>query len=289
MAANMGKILDGKTLSSSIIGKVKVLAEGWQYTPHLAIISVGDNVASSVYIKKKNEACEAIGIKCIVFKRETTTTEELIDIVGELNSCPVIDGILVQLPLPKEIDTSLVLNSISPDKDVDGFSFLNQGALWSTPEGEYEDCNHLPCTPSGIIRLLEEYKIQISGKRVVIIGRSNIVGKPLAAMFLNRDATVTICHSKTQNLSQITSQADILVSAVGKAGFVTADMVKEGAVVIDVGINRGENGKLCGDVDFAAVEPKTSYITPVPGGVGPMTVAMLMKNVAEVHECKEEI
>lgn len=273
----MAMIIDGKEVAArvkaDIAKEAEQLAENGGVTPGLAVIIVGDDPASKIYVKNKKKACEEVGFFSEEFALpEKTSQRELLNLIDSLNSRLDIDGILVQLPLPKHINEKAVIGAINPKKDVDAFSPYNVGRVMI---GEYR---FLPCTPAGVMELIKSTGTHISGKRCVVIGRSNIVGKPMAMMLLNESGTVTICHSKTENLAEVTSQADILVSAVGKAKFVTADMVKEGAVVIDVGMNHDENGKLCGDVDFNAVEPKAGFITPVPGGVGPMTIAMLMKN-----------
>lgn len=272
----MAKIIDGKVISQAV--KDEVAAEVTQLkkqgvTPGLAVIIVGDDPASRVYVNNKKKACEQLGM----FSKEytmpaDTTEEELLGLIKDLNCDPQINGILCQLPLPKHLNEELVINTIVPEKDVDAFHPQNVGKIML---GDYD---FLPCTPAGIMEMLKYENIDITGKHCVVIGRSNIVGKPMAMLLLHKNATVTICHSKTQDLAGVCKQADVLVAAVGRANFVSADMVKEGAVVIDVGINRLENGKLCGDVNFSDVEPKASYITPVPGGVGPMTIATLMKN-----------
>lgn len=239
----------------------------------LAVIIVGDDPASKVYVNNKKKACEKLGITSYEYVLpESTTQEELMQTVKELNERADVNGILCQLPLPKHLDSNAVIDAIAPEKDVDCFSPTNVGLL-NIGRGRLS-----PCTPAGIMDMLEYKNISVSGKHCVVIGRSNIVGKPMSALLLAADATVTICHSKTQNLKEITKTADVLIVAVGRPKFVTADMVKDGAVVIDVGIHRTESGKLCGDVDFDSVEPKASYITPVPGGVGPMTIARLMRN-----------
>ncbi len=269
-------IINGKEISKAVKERVrteveKLAEEG--ITPGLAVVIVGDNPASRVYVNNKKKACEEVGFISEEYALpQETTQEELLALVYKLNKKPDIDGILVQLPLPKQIDEKAVIAAIAPEKDVDAFHASNVGKIMI---GDY---HFLPCTPAGVMELLHASGVEVSGKNCVVIGRSNIVGKPMAMLLLHENGTVTICHSKTQNLKEICKNADILVAAVGKAKFVTADMVKEGAVVIDVGMNRDENGKLCGDVDFAAVEPIASYITPVPGGVGPMTIAMLMQN-----------
>lgn len=242
-------------------------------TPGLAVVIVGDDPASRVYVNNKKKACELVGFKSEEYALGADTTqEELLELVRTLNEKPDINGILVQLPLPKHLDDKAVIEAINPLKDVDAFHAVNVGKIML---GEYD---FLPCTPAGVMEMLHAYDIPVCGKNCVVIGRSNIVGKPMAMLLLHENATVTICHSRTQNLSGICAGADILVAAVGRPKFVTPDMVKDGAVVIDVGMDRDENGKLCGDVDFEAVKDKCSYITPVPGGVGPMTIATLMKN-----------
>lgn len=239
----------------------------------LAVIIVGDDPASKVYVNNKKKACEKLGITSYEYVLpESTTQEELMQTVKELNERADVNGILCQLPLPKHLDSNAVIDAIAPEKDVDCFSPTNVGLLNIGRD------RLSPCTPAGIMDMLEYKNISVSGKHCVVIGRSNIVGKPMSALLLAADATVTVCHSKTQNLKEITKTADVLIAAVGRPKFVTADMVKDGAVVIDVGIHRTESGKLCGDVDFDSVEPKASYITPVPGGVGPMTIARLMRN-----------
>lgn len=242
----------------------------------LAILQVGHNDASSIYIKNKIKSCEFCGIKSLEYNLPADVSEaELLNLIDYLNLADCVHGILVQLPLPDHIDNDKVLERIVPSKDVDGFTAINTGKLW---QGKYD---FAPCTAQGIIELLDYYGIEIAGKNCVVVGRSNIVGKPVAALLLERNATVTICHSKTKDLYKHTSKADILISAVGKPNFITWGLVKKDAVVIDVGINRDENGKLCGDVDFDNIKDKVSLITPVPGGVGPMTVAMLIKNTLE--------
>ena len=273
------EIIDGKELAREIRGELKKEVENLRKNgiiPKLAVIMVGDDKASSVYVRNKSKACDEIGIEFEEYlKDENTTQEELIELIKSLNNRKDIHGILLQSPIPKGLDIREAFNTIDYTKDVDGFNPINVGKL-----SIGEDC-FISCTPHGVIKMLEKYNIQTEGKRAVIIGRSNIVGKPLIQCLLNKNATVTVCHSKTQNIKEITSQADILVAALGKPKFVTADMVKEGATVIDVGINRNEDGKLVGDVDFEEVSKKASYITPVPGGVGPMTIAMLMHNVVK--------
>ena len=278
----MATILDGKALAAKVKQQVKQQAEGMARKPGLAVIIVGNNPASRVYVNSKRKDCEECGFLSEEYALpEETTQQELITLIEKLNGRADIDGILCQLPLPDGIDEEAVLMAISPDKDVDGFHPMNMGALLVGKEG------FLPCTPYGIMEILAEYNVDPKGKHCVVIGRSNIVGKPMALLLLQKHGTVTICHSRTQNLAEICRTADILVAAVGKVNLVTADMVKPGAVVIDVAMNRNEAGKLCGDVDYPAVEKVASAITPVPGGVGPMTRAMLMKNTllaAQKHQ-----
>lgn len=269
----MYELIDGKMVAEHIKQQVKNEIVSMDRDVTLAVIVVGDNPASRVYVNNKKKACEYVGIKSIeVAMPENVSEDILFDTIDELNYNQDVNGILVQLPLPKHINEKAVLERIWADKDVDGFSAYNTGKLW---QGEYDIA---PCTAIGIIELLDYYGIDISGKNCVVIGRSNIVGKPVASLLLERNATVTMCHSKTKNLSKVTSKADILISAIGKPKFITWGFVKKDAVVIDVGINRDENGKLCGDVDAENIANKASMLTPVPGGVGPMTVAMLMKN-----------
>lgn len=270
------QLIDGKAISAKV--KEEVKNEAAQLTekgvvPCLAVILVGDDKASQTYVNSKEKACKACGIRSLKYTLEANTSESaLIDLIQSLNENDEVDGILVQLPLPKHIDENKILEKISCEKDVDGFHAVNVGRLVSGLDG------FVPCTPCGIMRLFKEYGIKVSGKNAVVIGRSNIVGKPMANLLLNANATVTVTHSKTQNLAKITKDADIIVVAIGKPNFLKADMVKNGAVVIDVGINRLKNNKLVGDVDFENVANKCSFITPVPGGVGPMTIAMLLKN-----------
>ena len=270
------KILDGKATSAKVKAEVKERASALKNAgiePALAVILVGSDKASQTYVAAKQKACEASGIRSVMHKLpQTTSQNELLALINVLNLDDSIDGILVQLPLPAHIDTTSVLEAIWPQKDVDGFHAENVGKLVSGLDG------FVPCTPLGIMRILKEYGIDVAGLNAVVIGRSNIVGKPMASLLLNASATVTITHSKTRNLKQICSTADLIVAAIGRPNFVTADMVKEGAIVIDVGINRLDDGRLVGDVDFEAVAPKSSFITPVPGGVGPMTIAMLLSN-----------
>lgn len=273
-------ILSGKELSNNIKEHIKSEIDKCSgRPPHLVTILVGDNPASKVYVANKEKACNSVGIDNTTTKLPENTTElELIRIIDEYNLNESVDGILVQLPLPKHINTERILNTIAPEKDVDGFHPENVAKLWLG-----QDCIK-PCTPQGIMKLIDSANINLEGKNVVVLGRSNIVGLPVAKMCLDRNATVTICHSKTENLANITKQADVLIVAIGKPKFVTADMVGLGAVVIDVGINRDENGKLCGDVDFDSVfSEKTECITPVPGGVGPMTICELLSNTLFCH------
>ena len=245
----------------------------------LAVIIVGDDGASKIYVRNKRRACEEVGIESFEYAlSENTSESELLELISKLNSDPRVNGILCQLPLPSHINEKNVINAIDPKKDVDAFHPINTGRILT---GDY---GFLPCTPAGVIEMLKEKNIPIEGRHCVIVGRSNIVGKPLAMMFLKENATVTVCHSKTKDLKAETLRADILVAATGKAHLITADMVKSGAVVIDVGINRDENGKLCGDVLFSDVEKKASYITPVPGGVAPMTITMLLENTVKAYE-----
>lgn len=266
-------LIDGKAVSQSVKERVRdeIAEKGLKIG--LAVIIVGNNQASRVYVNNKKKACEFCGITSIEYALpEETTEEQLLELVEACNKDKNINGILVQLPLPSQINEKTVIEHIDPNKDVDAFHAVNVGKIMI---GEY---SFLPCTPAGIMELIHSTGTEVSGKECVVIGRSNIVGKPMAMLLLHENGTVTICHSKTKNLAEVCRRADILVAAVGKAGFVTADMVKEGAVVIDVGMNRNAEGKLCGDVDFENVAQKCSCITPVPGGVGPMTIAMLMEN-----------
>ncbi len=271
--------IDGKVISSQIKEELKEQAEAYKKQGTeitLAVIQVGNDPASTVYVGNKKKACEYIGIRSLSYELpEETTQKELLDLIGELNGRNDVNGILVQLPLPAHFNEEEVLLAISPLKDVDGFHPVNVGNLSIGRKG------FVSCTPAGVIELLKRTGIAIEGKECVILGRSNIVGKPMSMLMLRENATVTVCHSRTKNLKEITKRADILIVAIGKPRFVTADYVKEGAAVIDVGIHRGADGKLCGDVAFAEVEPVAGAITPVPGGVGPMTIAMLMKNCME--------
>ena len=280
----MGMVISGKDLSAEMkrqmSARIKELEQQYGRTPHLVVVLVGDDPGSVSYVTGKAKMANELGMKnTTIRKPETITEEELLGLIAELNADRTVDGILVQLPLPKHIDSEKVIAAIDREKDVDGFHPLNVAALWLK-----QPCL-LPCTPKGIIRLLKSTGVEIAGKRAVVIGRSNIVGLPVAKLLLDENATVTIAHSRTRNLPEVTREADILVVAIGRPKFVTADMVKPGAVVIDVGVNRDpETGKLCGDVDYAAVEPIASVITPVPGGVGPMTIACLMENTIEAFE-----
>lgn len=275
----MAKIIDGKHISQEIKDELKqevavLKASGRECA--LAVIQVGNDPASSVYVRNKKKACEYIGIRSLSYELDENTSEdELLASIDKLNADPSVHGILCQLPLPKHMDEDKVIKRISPEKDVDGFHPQNVGALVIGQQG------FVSCTPAGIIQLLKRSNIQMEGKHCVVIGRSNIVGKPMALLMLRENATVTICHSRTRNLKGLCKEADILIVAIGKPQFITADYVKEGAVVIDVGIHRDENNKLCGDVKYDEVEPVASAITPVPGGVGPMTIAMLMHNCVE--------
>ena len=273
----MAVIIDGKELAKKIRANLKIECDelkNKKINPKLAVIMLGDDPASKVYVRNKSKACEDVGIEYKEYLLNTNTTQkELIKLIEELNQDKTINGILLQSPIPANLDINEAFRTISPQKDVDGFNPVNVGKLVLNQD------TFVSCTPYGIMKMFEEYNIDLNGKNVVILGRSNIVGKPLMNCCLNKNATVTICHSKTQNLAEKAREADILISAIGKAQFVTADMVKENAVIIDVGINRLENGKITGDVDFENVKEKASYITPVPGGVGPMTIAMLMNNV----------
>lgn len=280
----MANLIDGKQISKEIKDELKELVakkkeEGMEAT--LAVIQVGNDPASSVYVGNKKKACEYIGIHSLAYELpEETTQDELVELINKLNKDNSVHGILVQLPLPKHMCEDDIIKTIAPEKDVDGFHPQSVGALSIGQKG------FVSCTPAGVIQLLKRSGIEIEGKECVVLGRSNIVGKPMALLLLRENGTVTICHSKTKDLKEVTKRADILIVAVGRPKMVTADYVKEGAVVIDVGIHRMENQKLCGDVDFDSVEPVASYITPVPGGVGPMTIAMLMNNCVEAANMK---
>ena len=278
------KILDGKAVSLKVKESVKVRADELKkfgIEPTLAVVLVGEDKASQTYVRAKEKACNEYGIKSVAHRlSENTTQNELLALINVLNLDDSIHGILVQLPLPKHIDTNVVLAAIDPRKDVDGFHAVNVGKLVSGLDG------FVPCTPLGVMEILKEYGIDVAGLNAVVIGRSNIVGKPMANLLLNASATVTVTHSKTKNLKEICKNADLIVAAIGKPFFLKADMVKDGAVVVDVGINRLDDGRLVGDVDFDEVAPKCSYITPVPGGVGPMTIAMLLNNTILAAQAK---
>ena len=284
----MATIISGKELSAklkaALAEEVKTFPARYGRVPHLVVILVGEDPGSVSYVTGKAKACEAVGIRNTTLRRSVDITEEeLLSLIRDLNADPEVDGILVQLPLPRHISEAKVIETISREKDVDGFHPLNVAALW-----QKQPCV-LPCTPKGIIKMLKEAGVALAGKRAVVIGRSNIVGLPVAKLLLDENATVTIAHSRTRNLAEVTRRAEILVVAIGRPKFVTADMVADGAVVIDVGVNRDpETGKLCGDVDYAAIEPKASVITPVPGGVGPMTICCLMENTIECFLRKQK-
>ena len=280
----MAKILSGKIVSARVKDELKKeveeLSQRGKQTG-LAVVLVGDDSASKVYVRNKEKACEEVGIYSEVHRLSANTSEEeLLKLINELNENDKIDGILVQLPLPKHLDDKVIIDNIKPEKDVDAFHPSNVGKIMI---GDYD---FLPCTPAGIMELIHESGVEVDGKTCVVIGRSNIVGKPMSMLLLHENGTVTTCHSHTKNLAEVTESADILVAAVGIPKFVKADMVKPGAVVIDVGMDRDENGKLCGDVDFNEVEPVAGAITPVPGGVGPMTIAMLMRNTVTASKKK---
>ena len=273
-------ILDGKTLSDKIKEEIKTKVKNYLIKPTLAVIQIGEDEASNIYINSKRKSCENVGINFIHEKFSSSASEqEVINKIIEFNNDLYVNGILIQLPLPKKFDTYKLLNLINKNKDVDGLTDINMGLLFK------DNNNLIPCTPQGIIKLLEEYNIDLVGKHAVVVGKSNLVGKPMAMLLLQKGATVTICHSKTIDLKQYTKQADVLICAVGKKDLITKDMVKENAVVVDVGMNRVD-GKLYGDVDFENVKDIASFITPVPGGVGPMTVAMLLFNVLKNYEKK---
>ena len=278
------KILDGKAVSLKVKESVKVRADELKkfgIEPTLAVVLVGEDKASQTYVRAKEKACNEYGIKSVAHRlSENTTQNELLALINVLNLDDSIHGILVQLPLPKHIDTNVVLAAIDPRKDVDGFHAVNVGKLVGGLDG------FVPCTPLGVMEILKEYGIDVAGLNAVVIGRSNIVGKPMANLLLNASATVTVTHSKTKNLKEICKNADLIVAAIGRPFFLKADMVKDGAVVVDVGINRLDDGRLVGDVDFEEVAPKCSYITPVPGGVGPMTIAMLLNNTILAAQAK---
>ncbi|MGH2318115.1 bifunctional methylenetetrahydrofolate dehydrogenase/methenyltetrahydrofolate cyclohydrolase FolD [Planococcus sp. SE5232] len=276
------KLIDGKAVSQKIKVQVKERVEKLAQQgiiPGLAVVLVGENSASLTYVKNKKKTCEALGMRSDLHQfPDTLTEQELLSKIDDLNRDPEIHGILVQLPLPQQIDEFKVISAISPEKDVDGFHPISVGNMMIGKEA------FLPCTPHGIMELLSHYGIDPAGKHAVVIGRSNIVGKPIGQLLLQKDATVTYCHSKTKDLAQFTAQADILIAAIGRAKFIDHSFIKPGAVIIDVGMNRDENGKLCGDVDFEDVQEAASFVTPVPGGVGPMTIAMLMGNTLESAE-----
>ncbi len=280
------EIIDGKKLAKTTRENLKVEVEELKVNginPKLAVIMVGNNSASQIYVRNKSRACDEVGIEFEEYLLPTTTEQnELLNLIDKLNNQEDINGILLQSPIPDGLDINEAFRKISPEKDVDGFHPVNVGKLVLGQD------TFVSCTPYGIMRMFEAYNIDLEGKNAVVIGRSNIVGKPMSHCLLNKNATVTICHSRTKNLAEITKRADILVAAIGKAEFVKADMVKEGVVVIDVGINRTEEGKLKGDVDFENVSKKASYITPVPGGVGPMTIAMLMNNVVKAAKMQNK-
>ena len=282
------QIIDGKKVSAEVKERVRQqtlqLKNDYNITPGLAVVIVGDDPASRVYVNNKKKACEVVGFKSEEYALPAKTTqEELLGLVKTLNTKEDINGILVQLPLPKHLDDKAVIEAIDPKKDVDAFHAVNVGKIML---GEYD---FLPCTPAGVMEMLHSYDITVEGKECVVIGRSNIVGKPMGMLLLHENGTVTICHSRTKNLAEVCRRADILVAAVGIPKFVKADMVKDGAVVIDVGMDRDENGKLCGDVDFENVKDKCSFITPVPGGVGPMTISTLMKNTLKACKLQNNI
>lgn len=282
-------IMDGKAVAAAeraAIGEEarKLQAQGYEHGIGLAVILVGDNQASKVYVRNKINACAEVGINSFLVEMPASSTHnDVLAEINRLNGDAEVSGIILQLPLPKGLDEAPLLDAISPDKDVDGCHYVQKGRLWTGRD------SLIACTPLGVMRLLDYYDIDLEGKNAVVIGRSNLVGKPLAQLLLDRNATVTICHSRSRNLKDIASKADVLCVAIGRAKFVTADMVKEGAVVIDVGMDRDENNKLCGDVDFEAVKDKASFITPVPGGVGPMTVTMLISNTVKAYKIQNGI
>lgn len=283
------QIIDGKLVAKLTREQIKKEVEQLKSLKYpdaigLAVILVGDDPASQVYVRNKIKACDEVGIKSFLCKLPAESTfDEVAGTISYLNENPDVSGMILQLPLPKHLDENSLLDLIDPNKDVDGCHYVQKGRLWTGRD------SLVACTPSGVMKLLEYYDIPLEGKNAVVIGRSNLVGKPLAQLLLDKNCTVTICHSKTRNLGDIVSKADIVCVAIGKAKFLTADMVKEGAVVVDVGMDRDENGKLCGDVDFDAVAPKCSFITPVPGGVGPMTVTMLLANTVKAYKAQNEI
>lgn len=283
------QIIDGKLVAKVTREQIKQEVERLKALNYpnaigLAVILVGDDPASQVYVRNKIKACDEVGIKSFLCKLPAESTfDEVAGTISYLNENPDVSGMILQLPLPKHLDENSLLDLIDPDKDVDGCHYVQKGRLWTGRD------SLVACTPYGVMKLLDYYNIPLEGKNAVVIGRSNLVGKPLAQLLLDRNCTVTICHSRTQNLKNITSQADIVCVAIGKAKFLKGDMVKEGAVVIDVGMDRDENGKLCGDVDFDEVAPKCSFITPVPGGVGPMTVTMLLANTVKAYKAQLNI
>ncbi len=283
------QIIDGKLVAKVTREQIKQEVERLKALNYpnaigLAVILVGDDPASQVYVRNKIKACDEVGIKSFLCKLPAESTfDEVAGTIRYLNENPDVSGMILQLPLPKHLDENSLLDLIDPEKDVDGCHYVQKGRLWTGRD------SLVACTPYGVMKLLEYYDISLQGKNAVVIGRSNLVGKPLAQLLLDANCTVTICHSKTQNLAEITSRSDIVCVAIGKAKFLTSDMVKNGAVVIDVGMDRDENGKLCGDVDFDSVAPKCSFITPVPGGVGPMTVTMLLANTVKAYKAQNEI
>lgn len=280
----MATIIDGKAISAKVRSEIKAEVEKMEVKPGLAVIIVGEDPASQVYVRNKAKGCEEVGFYSEVHRLPEETTEaELLALIDKLNESDKIDGILCQLPLPKHLDEKAVINAIRADKDVDAFHPVNTGKIMI---GDYD---FLPCTPAGVMRLISETGIEVSGKKCVVVGRSNIVGKPMAMLLLQQNGTVTICHSRTKDLKKECLEADILVVAIGKAKFITADYVKPGATVIDVGMDRDENGKLCGDVDFDSVSKIAGAITPVPGGVGPMTIAMLLTNTLKAARIKGKV
>ncbi len=282
----MAIIIDGKELAKKTRQNLKIECDELKnkgINPRLAVIMVGDNPASKVYVRNKSKACQEVGVEYEEYLLDSNITQkDLIDLIKKLNNDKNINGILLQSPIPKHLDINEAFRTIDYNKDVDGFHPMNVGKLTLGED------TFVSCTPYGVMRMFEEYNIDLCGKNVVILGRSNIVGKPLTQCCLNKNATITVCHSKTQNTKKLTKEADIVISAIGKPKFITEDMIKEGAIVIDVGINRDENGKIVGDVDFENVKQKASYITPVPGGVGPMTVAMLINNVIKAAKNQNE-
>ncbi|MDE6302739.1 MAG: bifunctional methylenetetrahydrofolate dehydrogenase/methenyltetrahydrofolate cyclohydrolase FolD [Clostridia bacterium] len=278
------KLIDGKLVASSIRGGISkevaaLRAQGLKDDIGLAVIFVGDNPASQVYVRNKIKACEEVGIKSFLCKLpEDSTFEDVARTIDELNRNADVSGIILQLPIPKHLDEIKLIDLIAPEKDVDGCTAAQKGRLWTGRD------SLIACTPYGVMKLLEFYNIPLEGANAVVVGRSNLVGKPMAQLLMDANCTVTVCHSRTKNLAEITRSADIVIVAIGKAKFLKADMVKDGAVVVDVGMDRDENGKLCGDVDFESVAPKCEYITPVPGGVGPMTVTMLIANTLTAYK-----